>query len=126
VKTTLTTRLLGCLLLLLSACQRPDDAVVTVKGRQYHRTPAELAQVQLTPQLYDADYQLVLDMAMLSAIVYSGTKTTNHRPDYHQDTAKYAVERRELARRDWRPFPFAYPLRAAAGQKMLAGLVFDV
>jgi hypothetical protein len=113
-------------LLLLSACQQPDDVVVTIKGWQYHRTPAELAQGQLTPTLHDADYQLVSDMAMLSAIVYSGVHSTNHRPDYRQDTAKYAVERRELARRGWRPFPFAYPLRAAAGRKMLAGLVFDV
>jgi hypothetical protein len=70
------------LLLLLSACQRPEDVVVGIKGRQYTRTPAELAQGQLTPSLQDADYPLVLDMAMLSAIVYSGVKSTNHRPDY--------------------------------------------
>lgn len=115
-----------CLLLFLSACQRPDDAVAIIKGKQYHRTPAELAQGQLTPTLRDADYQLVLDMAMLSAIVYSGMKVPNHRPDYRQDTAKYAVERRELARRGWRPFPFTYPLTAAKGQKMLGGMVYDV
>lgn len=38
-------RLLNCsLLLLFSACQRPDDVVVGIKGRkgrQYHRTPAD-------------------------------------------------------------------------------------
>ncbi|MDO7844861.1 hypothetical protein Q5H92_00720 [Hymenobacter sp. M29] len=114
------------LLLLLSACQRPDDAVVTIRNLQYHRTPAQLAQGQLTPTLRDADYQLASDMAMLSAIVYSGVKTTTHRPDYRQDTAKYAVERYELARRGWRPFSFTYPLAAAPGQKMLGGMVYDV
>lgn len=110
----------------LATCQRPDDAVVSIKGQQYHRTPAELAQGQLTPRLKDADYQLVSDMAMLSAIVYSGVKTTNHRPNYRQDTAKYAVERRELARRGWQPFPFTDTLATPARQHRLGGMVYDV
>jgi hypothetical protein len=119
----------GCLLLLLlpaASCQRPDDAVVGIKGKLYHRPLAEVARGQLAPTLYDADYQLAPDMAMLSAVVYSGAKAPNHRPDYRQDTAKYAVERRELARRGWRPFVFNYPLTPAKGQTMLGGLVYDV
>ena len=120
-------RLLGCsLLLLLSACQRPDDVVVAIKGRQYHRTPAEMARGELTPALRDADYQLVPELAMLSAIVYSGAQAPSHRPDYRQDTVKYAVERRGLARRGWRPFTVAYPLAPVRGQLMAGGLVYDV
>ncbi|MET4074752.1 hypothetical protein ABIB44_002004 [Hymenobacter sp. UYCo722] len=120
-------RLLGCsLLLLLSACQRPDDVVVGIKGRQYHRTPAEMARGKLTPQLRDADYQLAPDLAMLSAIVYSGALAPGHRPDYRQDTVKYAVERRELAKRGWRPFAVDYPLAPAKGKLMAGGLVYDV
>jgi len=119
--------LLGCCLLLLTAsCQRPDDVVVSIKTRHYTRTLAEVAQGQLTPTLQDADYQLVSDMAMLSAIVYSGVKSTNHRPDYRQDTVKYAVERRELAQHGWQPFAFSCPLTPAKGQRILSGLVYDV
>ncbi|MBF9219680.1 alpha/beta hydrolase family protein [Hymenobacter ruricola] len=113
-------------LLLLTACQRPADVVVNLNGQQCTRTPAQLAQGQLTPGLQDADYPLVSDLAMLSAIVYSGVKSANHRPDYSQDTTKYAVERRELARRGWRPFAFRYPLVAAPGQRLAGGLVYDV
>ena len=120
-------RLLGCsLLLLLSACQRPDDVVVGIKGQQYHRTLAEMAQGQLAPTLYDADYQLAPDLAMLSAIVYSGAKAPNNRPDYQQDTAKYTVERRELARRGWRPLAVAYSLAPVKGELTAGGLVYDV
>ena len=125
MKTKFTISIPACLLL-LSTCQQPNDAVVSIKGRQYHRTPAELAQGQLTPQLHDADYQLVPDMAMLSAIVYSGAKTTSHRPDYRQDTARYAVERRELAQRGWRPFACAEAPATPPGKYPLGGLVYDV
>lgn len=112
--------------MLLSACQRPDDVVVSIKGQQYTRTPAQMAQGQLTPTLQDADYRLVLDMAMLSAVVYAGAKVPGHRPDYRQDTAKYVVERRELARRGWRPFAGTYALAPARRQLMADGLVYDV
>ncbi|MBO2009947.1 hypothetical protein [Hymenobacter negativus] len=125
MKTTFAILLLGCCLL-LSACQRPDDAVVIIKGKQWHRTSAELAQGQLTPQLHDADYQLVSDMAMLSAVVYAGVRVSGHRPDYRQDTAKYAVERRELARRGWQPFALAEVVTTPPGQHPLGGLVYDV
>ncbi|GAA4055896.1 hypothetical protein GCM10022409_48970 [Hymenobacter glaciei] len=113
-------------MLLLAGCQRPEDVVVGIKGTQYHRTPAQMAQGQLTADLDDIDYQLVSDMAMLSAIVYSGAKVTGHRPDYRQDTVKYAVERRELARRGWRPLSVGYSSAPVEGKLTAGGLVYDV
>ncbi|WP_092676752.1 hypothetical protein [Hymenobacter arizonensis] len=116
-----------CFCLLLSAsCQPHDQAVVRIKAKQYTRSVAEVAQARLTPTLYDPDYLLVGDMAMLSAIVYSGVKSSNHRPDYRQDTAKYATERRELVRRGWQPFAFSHSLAPPTKQRMASGLVYDV
>ncbi|WP_426059899.1 hypothetical protein [Hymenobacter sp. B1770] len=116
-----------CLSVLISpACQPHDKAVVRIKAKQYTRSVEEMAQAHLTPSLYDPDYLLVNDMAMLSAIVYSGVKSVNHRPDYHQNTARYATERRELARRGWRPFAFRYALAVPARQRLASGLVYDV
>ncbi|HEX8327923.1 MAG TPA: DUF6792 domain-containing protein [Hymenobacter sp.] len=115
----------GLLLVLLTACQKPDDVVVGFRGRELHRTLVQVAQGELAPRMRDDDYIVVPDMAMLSAVVYSGVKAPGNRPDYRQDTAKYAVERRELARRGWRPFVFRYPLVPAPGQRMAGGLVYD-
>ena len=118
--------LLGSCLLLLTACQRPDDVVVGIRNQQYHRTLAEMGQGKLTPELCDHDYRLVSDMALLSAVVYAGAQAPAHRPDYQQDTAKYGPARRELARRGWQPFAFDYPLVAENGQRLLGGMVYDV
>ena len=118
--------LFSLLLVLGAACQPHDQAVVRIKATTYTRSVAELAQARLTPTLVDPDYLLVLDMAMLSANVYSGVQARDHRPDYGQDSARYAGERRELARRGWRPFAFRYAVGAPAGQRLASGLVFDV
>jgi hypothetical protein len=114
------------MLLAGGAAQRLEVAMVKVQGKQVARPVAEVAQGRLTATLTDPDYREVGDMAMLSAIVYSGVKATGNRPDYKQDTAKYAVERRELKRKQWKVFPFTHPLVAPAGQRKMEGLTYDV
>jgi hypothetical protein len=125
-KTIFRWSLRALCLLLATACQKPDEVVVGFRGRELHRTLAQVAQGQLAPRMRDDDYQLAPDMAMLSAVVYSGVKATGNRPDYRQDTVKYALERRELARRGWQPFAFRYALVPQPGQRMAGGLVYDV
>lgn len=112
-------------LLLLVACQKPDEVVVSFRGRELHRTLTQVAQGQLAPRMRDDDYLIAPDMAMLSAVVYSGVNAAGNRPDYSQDTVKYAVERRELARRGWQPFAFRHQLVPQRGQRMAGGLVYD-
>ncbi|GAA4361099.1 hypothetical protein GCM10023185_27960 [Hymenobacter saemangeumensis] len=108
------------------ACQPQDRVIVNIRGKRELRAVAAVAQGQLTPALYDTDYTLVGEMALLSAVVYAGKKPPGNRPDYQRDQQKYAQERARLSALGWRPFPFSYRLQPPEGEYMGGGLTYDV
>lgn len=106
------------------AFQAGNQALVIVKkSKEWHTVGPK---GRLTPGLLDADYLLAGDMAMLSAIVYSGDTPLDHLPDYRQDIAKYAFERDELKARCWKRFSHSHRLVSPKGRTLMGGLVYDV
>ncbi|GAB3309579.1 hypothetical protein GCM10027348_41650 [Hymenobacter tenuis] len=114
------------------AYQADDQALVIVQRDKHERSVTQVARGQLTAELNDPDYRLVSEMAMLSAVVYSGEGAPNHLPDYadQADLETYALERQLLRDSSWRPIGvpanIMLGLQPAADRKKLDGFTFDV